>query len=63
MYNDPSYNQGMHQQPYYPPPVQPVVVVNNRPPARAFHLVMILATCGAWVPIWVICEIIHASKN
>jgi len=43
----------------------PIVVVVRQPPvpARTFHLVMIIATCGAWVPVWFACEVVAAVRR
>jgi Protein of unknown function (DUF2510) len=55
---------------------QPTVVVNNNivaggytPPVyvatgpnHALHAVLTLFTCGAWLPIWIIVAIVHASQ-
>lgn len=35
----------------------------SRPPARTAHLVFIVLSCGAWTPVWVICEITHLIRG
>lgn len=52
---------------YTPAPPQPVYqnpyVVVNRGSDHTFHLLMTLFTCGLWLPVWIVMEIVSASKG
>lgn len=63
------YPQHGHQQQWQqPPPSQQLIVVqqNNagavfvKPPFNhGFHLVLDVLTCGAWIPVHIICALVH----
>jgi hypothetical protein len=72
-YNDPAgsggqrYFDGLDWTSHYAPPPQPVFqspyVVVNRGSDHTFHLLMTLFTCGLWAPVWIVMEIVSASKG
>lgn len=56
------YGPPPHPQYYQPPPPQTVYVqtaVVKAPFNHVPHLVLTLLSCGAWIPIWLICWACH----
>lgn len=60
------YFDGLDWTGHYTPPqpyVPPQYINVSRGSDHTFHLLMTVFTCGAWLPVWLICEIVSASRN
>lgn len=59
----PQYPQQYPPQPYYQPPPQPFVVVQNNvikaPFNHTIHIILDVVTCGGWLIIHLICWAVH----
>lgn len=71
-YPDPSgaggqrYFDGVDWTAHYAPPAyvqQPQYIAVSRGSDHTFHLLMTVFTCGLWLPIWVVMEIVSSSRG